>query len=194
MEGWRADLGPWIPKIEDGKLYGRGSADDGYAIYAALTLIAGLDRQGVARPRCVGLIETSEESGSPDLPAYLELLASRFGAVQLVVGLDSGCGNYDQLWVTTSLRGMIGGVLTVEVLDEGVHSGAASGLVPSSFRVARRLLDRIDDSGTGRVLHDGFHATIPGDRMQQAAVAAGAVDHRGRWPAADSVERQRVPG
>jgi acetylornithine deacetylase/succinyl-diaminopimelate desuccinylase-like protein len=174
MEGWRPDLGPWIPKLEDGKLYGRGGADDGYAIYAALTIIAALDRQGIPRPRCVGLIESCEESGSPDLPAYLDLLAPRFGDVQLVAGLDSGCGNYDQLWVTTSLRGLLGGVLTVEVLTEGVHSGAASGLVPSSFRIARQLLDRIDESATGRVLHEAFHAAIPNERLQQA-VATGHI-------------------
>ena len=174
MSGWREDLGPWIPKIEDGKLYGRGSADDGYAIYAALTVIAALDAQGVARPRCVGIIETCEESGSPDLPQYLELLAPRFGDVALVAGLDSGCGNYDQLWVTTSLRGLVGGTLTVEVLSEGVHSGNASGLVPSSFRIARQLLNRVDDPATGRLLDDVFHARVPAERLEQARVA-GAI-------------------
>ncbi len=168
MSGWRDDLGPWIPKIEDGKLYGRGAADDGYAIYAALTVIAALDTQGVARPRCVGIIESCEESGSPDLPAYLDLLAPRFGDVALVAGLDSGCGNYDQLWVTTSLRGLVGGTLTVEVLSEGVHSGNASGLVPSSFRIARQLLNRVDDPATGRLIDDVFHAAIPAERMEQA--------------------------
>ena len=154
--------------IEDGKLYGRGSADDGYAIYAALTTIAALDAQGAPRPRCVGLIETCEESGSPDLPAYLELLTPRFGDVQLVVGLDSGCRNYEQLWVTTSLRGLVGGTLTVEILTEGVHSGDASGLVPSSFRIARQVLDRLDDPATGRVLLPELHAEIPAERLQQA--------------------------
>jgi acetylornithine deacetylase/succinyl-diaminopimelate desuccinylase-like protein len=174
MTGWREDLGPWTPKIEDGKLYGRGAADDGYAIYAALTVIAALDGQGVARPRCVGIIESCEESGSPDLPAYLDLLAPRLGDVALVAGLDSGCGNYEQLWVTTSLRGLVGGTLTVEVLTEGVHSGNASGLVPSSFRIARQLLNRVDDPATGRLLDDVFHASIPGERMEQAR-RAGAI-------------------
>jgi acetylornithine deacetylase/succinyl-diaminopimelate desuccinylase-like protein len=174
MTGWRDDLGPWRPVIEDGKLYGRGSADDGYAIYTALTVIAALDAQGVARPRCVGIIESCEESGSPDLPAYLELLAPRFGDVALVAGLDSGCGNYEQLWVTTSLRGLVGGTLTVEVLSEGVHSGNASGLVPSSFRIARQLLNRIDDPATGRLLDDVFHARIPQERLEQARLA-GAI-------------------
>ncbi len=169
MVGWRDDLGPWKPVIEDGKLYGRGSADDGYAIYAALTTIAALDAQGVARPRCVGIIETCEESGSPDLPEYLTLLAPRFGDVQLVVGLDSGCRNYDQLWVTTSLRGLVGGTLTVEILSEGVHSGHASGIVPSSFRIARQLLNRLDDPQTGACCCRSCMLRFPPSALQQAA-------------------------
>lgn len=173
MSGWREGLGPWTPVIEDGRLYGRGAADDGYAIYAALTVVQALDAQKVPRPRCVGLIETCEESGSPDLPAYLELLAPRLGDVRLVAGLDSGCGDYDRLWVTTSLRGLVGGTLTVEVLEEGVHSGAASGIVPSSFRIARRLLNRIDDAETGRVLLPELHADIPQARLTQASAAGG---------------------
>jgi acetylornithine deacetylase/succinyl-diaminopimelate desuccinylase-like protein len=171
MDGWRDDLGPWKPVIEDGKLYGRGAADDGYAIYAALTMIAAIDAQGAPRPRCVGIIESCEESGSPDLPEYLDLLAPRFGDVGLVAGLDSGCGSYEQLWVTTSLRGLVGGTLTVEILSEGVHSGKASGLVPSSFRIARQLLNRIDDPATGRLVDAAFHADIPAERLQQAATA-----------------------
>ncbi len=171
MVGWREGLGPWRPVIEDGKLYGRGSADDGYALYAALTTIAALDTQGVARPRCVGLIETCEESGSPDLPAYIDLLAARLGDVQLLVGLDSGCRNYEQLWVTTSLRGLIGGTLTVEVLSEGVHSGHASGIVPSSFRIARQLLNRVDEAQSGQVLLPELHADIPPERIEQARAA-----------------------
>jgi acetylornithine deacetylase/succinyl-diaminopimelate desuccinylase-like protein len=174
MVGWRDGFGPWTPVVEDGKLYGRGAADDGYAIYAALTAIAALDAQGVPRPRCVGLIETCEESGSYDLPAYLAALAPRFGDVALVVGLDSGCGNYEQLWVTTSLRGLVGGALKVEVLTEGVHSGNASGIVPSSFRIARLLLDRIDDAASGRVRDAAFHAEIPAERLEQAK-RAGAI-------------------
>ena len=174
MVGWRDDLGPWTPVIEDGKLYGRGAADDGYAIYAALAMIAAIDAQGAPRPRCVGIIESCEESGSPDLPAYLDLLSPRLGDVGLVAGLDSGCGNYEQLWVTTSLRGLVGGTLTVEVLTEGVHSGKASGLVPSSMRIARQLLNRIDDPATGRVVDDAFHAQIPAERLAQATTA-GAI-------------------
>jgi acetylornithine deacetylase/succinyl-diaminopimelate desuccinylase-like protein len=180
MVGWRDGFGPWIPVIEDGKLYGRGSADDGYAVYCALTVIAALDQQKTPRPRCVGIIESCEESGSPDLTAYLELLAPRLGDVALVAGLDSGCGNYEQLWVTTSLRGLVGGVLTVEVLTEGVHSGNASGIVPSSFRIARHLLNRIDDPATGRLIDPAFHADIPAERAAQAK-AAGKILGEAVW-------------
>ncbi|MGE0356105.1 MAG: M20/M25/M40 family metallo-hydrolase [Burkholderiales bacterium] len=172
MEGWREGLGPWVPVLEDGKLFGRGGADDGYAVFAALSAVMALDAEGVARPRCVGLIETCEESGSYDLPAYLDLLAPRMGDVQLVVALDSGAGNYDQLWVTTSLRGLVNGTLEVRVLDEGVHSGDAGGVVPSSFRLARQVLDRIDDSRTGVVKPAAFNCDIPADRVEQARQAA----------------------
>ena len=172
MTGWRAGLGPWIPVYEDGKLYGRGSADDGYAVFAALSAIMALDRQGVARPHCVGLIETCEESGSYDLPFYLESLAPRLGQVALVMALDSGAGNYDQMWVTTSLRGLVNGTLTVNVLTEGVHSGDAGGVVPSSFRIARQLLDRIDDSRSGMVKPAAFNCEIPVERVTQAKQAA----------------------
>src|SRR4051812_1005635 len=172
FDGWRKDLGPWTPKLEDGKLYGRGGADDGYAIYASLTALAALDAQGIERPRCVGLIETCEESGSYDLLPYVDALRERLGKVGLVVCLDSGAGNYDQLWLTTSLRGNAAGVLKVEVLTEGVHSGDASGLVPSSFRIMRQVLDRLEDSKTGRLLPQSFHCEIPADRLAQAQATA----------------------
>jgi acetylornithine deacetylase/succinyl-diaminopimelate desuccinylase-like protein len=168
FSGWRADLGPWTPKMDDGKLYGRGGADDGYAVYAAITAIQALDRQGIAHPRCVGLIETCEESGSYDLLPYVDALRDRLGEVALVVCLDSGCGNYDQLWLTTSLRGNVTGVLEVQVLDEGVHSGDASGVVPSSFRIMRQLFDRIEDSNNGRLLPESFHCEVPRERIEQA--------------------------
>ena len=172
MVGWREGFGPWDPLFENGKLYGRGSADDGYAVFAALAAIGALQAQGIAHSRCIGMIETCEESGSYDLPAYLDTLAPRMGKVDFVVGLDSGCGDYERLWATTSLRGLAGGRLTVEVLTEGVHSGDASGIVPSSFRIARKLLDRIEDATTGHVLPAEFHAPIPAERVEQAGRAA----------------------
>jgi acetylornithine deacetylase/succinyl-diaminopimelate desuccinylase-like protein len=172
MSGWRDGYGPWTPLLEEGKLYGRGGADDGYAVFAALSAIGALQAQGIAHSRCAGMIETCEESGSYDLPAYLAALAPRLGPVEFVIGLDSGCGDYVRLWDTTSLRGLAGGRLTVEVLTEGVHSGDASGVVPSSFRIARKLLDRLEDATTGRVLPPEFHAPIPAERVEQARGAA----------------------
>jgi acetylornithine deacetylase/succinyl-diaminopimelate desuccinylase-like protein len=170
--GWRADLGPWTPKYEDGKLYGRGGADDGYAVYASIAAVQALQSQKVPHPRIVGLIETCEESGSYDLLPYVDALRPRLGDVALVVCLDSGAGNYDQLWLTTSLRGLAGGTLKVEILTEGVHSGDASGLVPSSFRIMRQVLDRLEDSQTGRLLPANFHCEVPADRLAQARATA----------------------
>ena len=173
FDGWRNGLGPWTPKYLDGKLYGRGGADDGYAAYAAITAIQALKAQHVGHPRIVGLIETCEESGSPDLLPYIDVLKTRLGDVGLVICLDSGAGNYDQLWLTTSLRGMAAGVLKVEILTEGIHSGDASGLVPSSFRIMRHVLDRLEDSETGRLLPKSFHCEIPAERLAQAQATAG---------------------
>ena len=172
MTGWRDGLGPWVPVIEDGKLYGRGSADDGYAVFAALSAIGALQAEGVPHARCFGVIETCEESGSYDLPAYLEALSARMGRIDFVIGLDSGCGDYERLWVTTSLRGLAAGTLTVDVLTEGVHSGHASGIVPSSFRIARHLLDRLEDASTGYVRPSLFHVQIPIERAEQAVATA----------------------
>ena len=172
FNGWRKDLGPWTPKYEDGRLYGRGAADDGYAVYASIAAIQALKAQQVAHPRIVGLVETCEESGSYDLLPYIDALRSRLGDVGLVVCLDSGAGNYDQLWLTTSLRGMASGTLKVEVLTEGIHSGDASGLVPSSFRIMRQVLDRLEDSKSGRLLPASFHCEVPADRLAQARATA----------------------
>ncbi|MDP2000732.1 MAG: M20 family metallopeptidase [Rhodoferax sp.] len=172
FSGWRNDLGPWTPKYENGKLYGRGGADDGYAVYASIAAIQALKSQKVAHPRIVGLIETCEESGSRDLLPYIDALGKRLGDVALVICLDSGAGNYDQLWLTSSLRGMASGVLKVEILTEGVHSGDASGLVPSSFRIMRQVLDRLEDSATGRLLPGSFHCEVPADRLAQAQATA----------------------
>ena len=172
MTGWDPGLGPWEPVRQGDQLFGRGGADDGYAIYGSLTAVQALQQQGVAHARCVVLIEACEESGSYDLPAYVDHLAERIGKPSLVVCLDSGCGNYEQLWCTTSLRGLTGGNLTVRVLEEGVHSGDASGIVPSSFRLLRSLLSRIEDETTGHILIDGLHVDVPADRLLQATTVA----------------------
>ena len=171
MTGWSAGLSPWTPVLRGDKLYGRGGADDGYAAYASLTAIEALERQKIPHARCVVLIEGCEESGSFDLPSYVDHLAPRIGTPSLIVCLDSGCGNYEQLWGTTSLRGLVGGDLSVEVLAEGVHSGDASGIVASSFRILRQLLARVDDPQTGVCVRE-FHVEVPKDRLEQARKVA----------------------
>jgi acetylornithine deacetylase/succinyl-diaminopimelate desuccinylase-like protein len=175
MTGWREGLSPWEPVREGDKLYGRGGADDGYSAFASLLALRILHEQKVRHARCVVLIEACEESGSGDLPAYIDALSGRIGDVSLVVCLDSGCGNYDQLWSTTSLRGIIGGALKVQILSEGVHSGSASGIVPSSFRILRQLLSRIDDDETGQVQIKELFVDIPEGRRSQAKAAAEAL-------------------
>jgi len=172
MTGWADDLGPWKPVLRGDRLYGRGGADDGYAIFGSITAIRALQDQGLPHSRCVILIEACEESGSYDLPHYVDHLAERIGEPSLVVCLDSGCANYDQLWCTTSLRGLAGGNLKVSVLSEGVHSGDASGVVPSSFRVLRQLLSRLEDEATGRILPKELSVEIPEERLEQAQRAA----------------------
>jgi len=175
-ETWDPKLGgPWTPLIKDDKLYGRGGADDGYAIFSAVTAIKALQEQGAAHGRCVLIIEASEESGSRDLPHYITKLADRIGTPSLIVCLDSGCGNYEQLWTTTSLRGVLVGELRVDILREGVHSGNASGVVPSSFRIARHLLSRIEDAETGVMTVPNLFCDVPEDRHLQAQEAAQAL-------------------
>ena len=190
MVGWREDLGPWKPVIEGDRLYGRGGADDGYAPYASLAAIEAVQRHGGQHQRCVLMIEACEESGSPDLPYYIEHLSDRLGDVSLVVCLDSGAGDFDRLWATTSLRGMIAGDLRVDIITEGVHSGDASGVVPSSFRILRQLLDRIECPQTGRLLAEALHAEIPQQRLDQAQVTAEILgdEVRSAYPFLDGAE------
>ena len=170
--GWADGLSPWTPVIRDGKLYGRGGADDGYAVFGCLTAIRSLQEQAHPHARCVVIIEGCEESGSFDLPYYMDALEDRIGKPSLVICLDAECGNYDQLWCTTSLRGNLVGNLSAQLLTEGVHSGASSGIVASSFRVIRQLLSRIEDEATGEMCLDALHVDIPAQRQQQAAATA----------------------
>ncbi|TDC87540.1 M20/M25/M40 family metallo-hydrolase [Saccharopolyspora aridisoli] len=186
LGGWSEGLSPWTPVVRDGKLFGRGAADDGYAGYAAVTAIEAVRAHGGSHARCVVLLETGEESGSPDLPAYLEHLRDRLGAVSLVVCLDSGAGDYQRMWLTNSLRGMVQLEVEVQVLDSGLHSGIASGIVPSSFRIMRQLLDRIEDSATGEILLPELTVSIPANRIAEtrAAIEAvpGMVTNSVPWP------------
>lgn len=178
MTGWHPDLGPWKPVLKDGKLYGRGGADDGYAVFASLTSIALLQQAKIPHARCVIIIEGSEESGSVDLPFYLSQLEHQIGEPTLVICLDSGCGNYDQLWLTTSLRGLVGGTLTIEVLSEGIHSGMGSGVVPSPFMILRQLLARIENEKNAEILLKELQVAIPSERVNEAHATGKAFgDH-----------------
>jgi acetylornithine deacetylase/succinyl-diaminopimelate desuccinylase-like protein len=176
--GWADGLGPWTPVFRDGKLYGRGVADDGYSAYAATTALQAVRAGGGEHARAVLLLETGEESGSPDLPAYMEHLAGRLGDVTFVVCLDGGGGDYERMWLMSSLRGLVKLTVTVRVLDAAQHSGLASGIVPSSFRILRQLLDRVEDASTGEILIPEFNAPIPADR-RAAAETLAAMDPGG---------------
>ena len=167
MEGWDEGLGPWSPVLKDDKLYGRGGADDGYALFASLCAVKSLIEQKIETPRILILIEFSEESGSPDLPFYIKECEDLIQTPDLVICLDSGAGDYKRLWTTSSLRGLIGCSLRVDVLNEGVHSGGASGHVPSSFRIIRKILSRIEDEDTGYIKIDNLHAEIPHYRIEE---------------------------
>jgi acetylornithine deacetylase/succinyl-diaminopimelate desuccinylase-like protein len=194
MEGWHDGLGPWEPVIRDGRLYGRGGADDGYSLFASLAAIEAVQATGGSHARCLLLIEGSEESGSPHLPAYVEHLRDRIGDVELVICLDSGCADYERLWVTTSLRGMASGVLSVEITSEGRHSGAVGGVIPDTFRIARRLLDRIEDPVTGEVLLPEANVAIPAERVAQAAELVAAIgDGIDGYPTLDGVDLRVKP-
>jgi acetylornithine deacetylase/succinyl-diaminopimelate desuccinylase-like protein len=172
MVGWDEGTGPWTPVMRDGRLYGRGAADDGYALFASVAAIRAVQKHGATHSRIVVIIECCEESGSTDLPYYIEKLAKKIGTPRLIICLDSGCGNYDQLWLTTSLRGSIVGNLTVEVLTEGVHSGDASGIVPSSFRILRTLLERLEEAESGRIKPEWLWVDIPPHRISETAETA----------------------
>jgi acetylornithine deacetylase/succinyl-diaminopimelate desuccinylase-like protein len=170
--GWLPGLGPWEPVVKDGKLYGRGGADDGYAVFSSLTAIAALKEQNIKLARCVLLIEACEESGSVDLPAHLDALGDAIGDPSLVICLDAECGNYDQVWCTTSLRGNLSGKLRVKVLTEGVHSGMATGIAPTPFRIVSQILARVESPVTGDLLLEELQANIPQDRRAQVTAAA----------------------
>lgn len=175
MTGWHENLGPWIPVMKEGRLYGRGAADDGYAAYASITAIRALQEQKLAHARCVLIIEACEESGSYDLPYYIDALKDRIGEPSLVICLDSGAGNYEQLWMTTSLRGNIVGELTIELLNEAVHSGYGSGIVADSFRVAKQVISRIEDEIKGEIKLPELHCDIPKERIRQAERCASVL-------------------
>ena len=189
--GWSEGKGPWKPVIEDGWLYGRGSVDDGYGGYAGVLSILALQDQGISHPTCRFLIETGEESGSPDLSYYLDELESVLGVPDLVIVLDTGGLDYDRLWVTESLRGIVAGTLSVKVSSVGVHSGHGSGVMPSSFRLVRQLLSRIEDENTGEIKPKWLHTKIS-DKMREQATQIIKMNSESDddFPLLEGVEKQ----
>ena len=192
FSGWRDGLGPWEPVVDGDRLYGRGSADDGYSTFSAITALEAVRSAGGSHSRCVVLIEASEESGSPDLPAHLDALGDRLGEPSLVIALDSWCGDWDRLWITTSLRGLVDMTLSVDVLTEGMHSGSSGGVVPSSFRILRSLLSRIEDERSGELLVRELHVDIPEQRLRQITATAPELgDFADRFPFAGDTRPER---
>jgi acetylornithine deacetylase/succinyl-diaminopimelate desuccinylase-like protein len=187
---WREGLEPFRAVREGDRLYGRGTADDGYATFAAFQAFGALAATATPHGRLLLLVESGEESGSPDLASYLDALSARIGQPDLVVCLDSGCVTYDRLWVTTSLRGNIVATLRVDVLDHGVHSGSAGGIVPSSFQVARALLGRIEDAQTGEMLLPELRAEVPRHRRDEVELLAAGYgfDAAGAFPTVDGLQ------
>lgn len=169
---WSEGLHPLKGVRRDPWLYGRGALDDGYGGYVCVTALKMLQEQGVPYPRSHFLIETCEESGSYDLPPYLELLTEDLGEPDLIVVLDSGGPDYEHIWVTEALRGLVAGNLSVQVSNEGVHSGMSGGVIPSSFRIQRMLLDRVEDSKTGEILVPEMHVEIS-DKVRKEAEELG---------------------
>eukprot|EP00826_Nyctotherus_ovalis_P002262 TRINITY_DN10437_c0_g1_i5.p1 TRINITY_DN10437_c0_g1~~TRINITY_DN10437_c0_g1_i5.p1 ORF type:complete len:472 (-),score=168.49 TRINITY_DN10437_c0_g1_i5:63-1478(-) len=170
-EQWRKGLDPYTPTVEGTRLYGRGSSDDGYAAFAIVSAIKACQKLGIPHDRCVVMIESCEESGSKDLGYYLEQVKDVVKTPDLMFIMDSGCGDYERIWLTTSLRGNLKCDFKVTALKEGVHSGDAGGIVPETFEIVRALLDRIDDPKTGRVV-DTFQVKVPEGRLKEVADAA----------------------
>ena len=194
-EEWDPNYGgPTTPVVVDGKLYGRGGADDGYSLFASINCIQALQAQNMAHPRIVMLVEGSEESGSTDLDYYRELLTDDIGDVNYVICLDSGCLSYDQLFVTMSLRGCIIADIKTEILTESIHSGM-SGFIRDTFHVTRALLDRIDDVNDqeyGGKMIDSLQVEIPEKHIAYADALANTIGDElvSGYPLIDGCEPQ----
>jgi acetylornithine deacetylase/succinyl-diaminopimelate desuccinylase-like protein len=195
LGSWRDGLDPFVAVREGDRLFGRGTADDGYSLFAAVGALEALAATGAPHGRCVLLMESSEESGSAHLRPYLEKVATRLGpeGPGLVICLDSGCATYDRLWYTTSLRGSFSATVRVDVLSEGIHSGLGGGLVPSSFRLLRRLLSRLEDEASGDILVPELHAEVPARYREAAEAITSELGESaiGEFPTVDTLE---LPG
>jgi acetylornithine deacetylase/succinyl-diaminopimelate desuccinylase-like protein len=159
MEGWREGTGPTTPAIFNGRLYGWGSSDDGYVPFAVLLSIKNALDQGAKLPWLVLVLETEEESGSADLVYLLNKNKELIGNIDACICLDSGCLDYDSLWLTSTLRGLCGFELNVEIANQGTHSGLAGGILPDTWRIINLLLRWLENPETGKVI-DELHVPI----------------------------------
>ena len=164
---WSEGLGPHTPVIRDGKLYGRGGNDDGYAWFSCVLMAKALQEHNIPHNRLVFFFETDEESGSRDLMYYLTKYKEKIGEPSLIFCLDSGTTDYEHMCLTTSLRGVICFKLRVDVLTQGLHSGSSSGIVPSSFRIMRNILNQFENSNNGDLIPE-LYVDIPADNYKQA--------------------------
>jgi acetylornithine deacetylase/succinyl-diaminopimelate desuccinylase-like protein len=159
------------PIIEDGKLYGRGSSDDCYALYAAVLSVKACQTLGLPHPKIVITIEGSEEGGNTeDLVHYLSTYRDLIGSPNTVLCLDTSALLEDTLAISTSLRGGCNFDLTVGVSKDNMHSGY-SGIVPDPYLIAVSLLERIHDFKTHEVIKD-FEVEVPSYRIEETKFAA----------------------
>lgn len=158
--GWTV-TDPFRPVVRESRLYGRGAGDDKYVPLAVVAALEALRAANQAHPQVILLLETSEESSSVDLPAHLAAHGGLLGQPDLIVCLDTFVPDTSRLWHSTSMRGIVVADLSVAVAREGLHSGLVGGVVPSSFRLLRALLDRIENSSTGACLLPSLHADVP---------------------------------
>ncbi len=189
-ELWSEGLGPLSAVRRGPWLFGRGSIDDGYGGYLCVAALKLLQNSNTPHPKCSFLIETCEESGSYDLPPYLEALKEDLGEPDMIVVMDSGGPDYEHIWITEALRGLISGTLSIKVSHEGIHSGTSGGSIPSSFRIARTLLDRVEDSNSGQILIPEMHVDISDDLRKKAESLAGVVGNSlwDQLPTVDSLK------
>ena len=176
--GWRNGLGPTTPVVEGNKIYGRGTNDDGYNSFCLMTAIRYLHEHGLKYPKITIILESGEESGDTEIKRYLDELKPRIGDVGLIVVLDCEAQDYDTVWCCTSLRGVVNGTLSIHHLATPCHSGMATGLVPSTFRIARMLISRLEDEQTGEIKVKEAHVEIPANRIQQAKDVAAHLGER----------------
>jgi len=171
--GWSEGLSATNPVIRGPKVYGRGTNDDGYNSFLVITALRYLEEHNLPHPKITILLETGEESSDEEITRYLHDLHDSIGDVDLICILDAESQDYETVWMCKSLRGVVAGVLSVKHLAVPCHSGMATGLVPSTFRIARELISRIENEKTGEILFPEAHVEIPQNRIDQCnAIAA----------------------